>query len=72
MYTIWGRPDCPWCDRAKFLLDAHQLQYEYIELTSDNLEEFSKRTMGAKTVPQIIDDDDFYIGGFEALELYLK
>ena len=71
MYTVWGLPNCVWCNEAKKLLEYYFIEYEYKELTSENLEEFSKQCLGAKTVPQIIDDDDFLIGGYEDLRKYL-
>jgi len=71
MFTIWGRPDCPWCDRAKELLEDHDIQYDYIPLTAENLDEFSSITYGARTVPQVFDNVGI-IGGYEDLTKYLK
>lgn len=67
MYTVWGRPNCPWCDRAKELLGYYFIEYEYKELTSSNLDEFSSITNNAKTVPQVFDEDGDLIGGYEDL-----
>lgn len=67
MYTVWGRPDCKWCERAKeFLADMNE-PYDYVELRPSNLEEFNILTGGAKTVPQIFYKDEL-IGGYEALK----
>jgi glutaredoxin len=66
MYTIWGRPNCVWCDKAKKLMAYNFAEYEYKELTPETLEEFTKVTNGAKTVPQVF----FYerlLGGYEEL-----
>lgn len=67
MYTIWGRPNCVWCERAKqFLTDVGE-GFEYIELTADNIKEFELLTNGAKTVPQIFDPTDERVGGYDEL-----
>ncbi len=71
MYTIWGRPNCQWCERAKELLDEYGEYYEYTELTPDNLEEFSKLFPNRKTVPQI-KEGYHYVGGYEALYKHLN
>lgn len=71
MYTVWGRPNCPWCDRAKEHLEDHDIQYNYIELTAENLDEFNSITNGARTVPQVFDNVGI-IGGYEDLIKYLK
>jgi glutaredoxin len=66
-YTIWGRPGCVWCERAKELIASKGLDYKYIELTPENLEEFNERTNGAKTVPQIFGFTGERIGGYDQL-----
>ncbi len=71
MYTIWGRPNCQWCERAKDLLDDHDEYWEYVELTPDNLEEFNKQFHGKKTVPQIM-GNGYYVGGYEDLHKHLN
>lgn len=70
MYTVWGRPNCVWCNEAKKLLEYYFIEYEYKELTSENLSDFSLATGGAKTVPQIFKDKKL-IGGFDDLSKYL-
>lgn len=66
-YTIWGRPNCQWCERAKEFIASKGLDYKYIELTPDNLEEFNRLTDEAKTVPQIFDFFGNRIGTYEHL-----
>jgi glutaredoxin len=66
-YTIWGRPNCIWCQRAKeFLTDVGE-PFDYIELTPTNLGAFQEITYGAKTVPQVFDPVGGLIGGYEDL-----
>ena len=70
MCTVWGLPNCVWCNEAKKLLEYYFIEYEYKELTSENLSDFSLATGGAKTVPQIFKDKKL-IGGFDNLSKYL-
>ena len=70
MIEIWTGPNCGWCVRAKKLLTGKQL--EFTELTiadKDDVKEFSVRTNGATTIPQIF-IDDIHIGGYEDLVKY--
>ena len=69
-YTIYGKPSCPYCERAKNLLHSIGLDYTYIDLSQElsKLEEFKQQ--GFRTVP-IIYIDDKYIGGFNELQDYL-
>jgi glutaredoxin 3 len=61
IYTKWG---CPYCVRAKALLDAKGAAYtEYdITLGGPKRAEMIERVPGASTVPQILIDDQA-VGG---------
>ena len=72
MYTIWGRPNCVWCNEAKKLLDYYFIPFKYIELTSENLDEFTILTNGAKKVPQVFHKTGELIGGYEELNKFLS
>lgn len=63
---VFGRNNCPWCDRAKELLEKRGYRFVYRLVTSDLLPEFTQRTKGAKTVPQIF-VGSHHIGGFQEL-----
>ena len=64
LYT-WGY--CPFCIRAKNLLDEKGLPFTEVNLDGkdDELVKLRERT-GQRTVPQIFIDDEF-IGGFSEL-----
>ena len=65
MITIYGRPNCSWCDKAKDLATSYQLKYEYRSTDSDAiLNELKLRLPNVKTVPQIWWYEK-YIGGYE-------
>jgi len=69
-YMIFGKPSCPYCDRAKQLLSKYNIEYTYIDLSldEDRLKQFKEQ--GFRTVP-IIYIDDKYIGGFNELQDHL-
>ena len=70
MIEIYGKPQCPFCDRAKALCEQKGYEYTYKQLGVDFdrdfiLEEFP----GARTFPQIrIDGKN--IGGYTELDAW--
>ena len=68
MITIYGKPRCPFCDRAKALCEQKGLDYEYKMLDADyTAEELFEKDPNAKTFPQIFINDE-PIGGYTDLE----
>ncbi len=68
MITIYGKPRCPFCDRAKALCEQKGLDYEYKMLDADyTAEELFEKVPNAKTFPQIFIDEKS-IGGYTDLE----
>ena len=64
---IYTTSSCPFCIRAKRLLEARGIPFEEIDVGNDDAlrEEIIQRT-GRRTVPQIFVDERS-IGGFEEL-----
>ena len=64
---IYTTPSCPYCVRAKRLLDARGIPFREIDVANDDdlRAEIIART-GRRTVPQIFIDGRS-IGGFEEL-----
>jgi len=64
---VYSTDNCPWCVRAKALLESKRLDYEEINISTD-----TDRTLemvdrsGRRTVPQIFIDYE-PIGGFDEL-----
>ncbi len=56
---------CPYCTKAKVLLDSKGATYEEIDVTGDDDARIAlvKKSGGMKTIPQIFIDDK-HIGGF--------
>lgn len=65
IYTKWG---CPYCVRAKALLDSKGVAYQEYDLTlgGPKRDEMLARVPGAATVPQILINDRA-IGGCDDL-----
>lgn len=77
MYTVYSKPDCPFCHYAEQLLGAYDLQYNKLVLD----EHFTKEELLVllpqfKTYPQIVytydDGKLLYIGGYTDLVVFLK
>ena len=64
---LYTTSSCPFCIRAKRLLEARGIPFEDIDVGNDDAlrEEIMQRT-GRRTVPQIFIDERS-IGGFEEL-----
>ena len=74
-FVVYTIPNCQWCDKAKRLLADSG--HSYVEVDASGKED--RRRLRERlpfpveklTVPQIWHGDK-YIGGFTALEAYLK
>ncbi len=67
MYTIYTKPQCSFCVRAKHLLDIKDLTYQEIVIGRDiTVEQVRAAFPQRKTVPIIV-EDDFVVGGFDDL-----
>ena len=72
MIEIFGKPQCPFCDKAKAFCEARNLEYTYKSLGTDyTKEELLESFPGARTVPQIrINGEN--IGGYDKLGIYVE
>jgi len=52
--TIYTTPYCPYCNRAKQLLDSKEVSYEEIDVSDRSLRPNMTKITGGTTVPQII------------------
>ena len=67
--VIYTGPMCNFCSAAKHLLNKKKINYEEIDIGYDDKkrEEMSKKSNGAKTIPQIFIEDK-HIGGYVELK----
>lgn len=73
--TVYSKPNCPFCVRAKMLLDKHGVGYveeSAVDKREALIEAVTKATgQPPKTVPQIWIGET-YIGGYTELEAHFK
>jgi glutaredoxin-like protein len=69
--SLFTKPGCPFCARAKTALTEHGIEYEEIVLGKDATNRSLRAATGATTVPQVFIDGKL-IGGSEALDEYLR
>lgn len=69
MITIFGKPNCAYCTKAKVLLDTNGIGYEYRDIMEEeqNYDLMMELVPHARTVPQIIVNNQ-PIGGFDSLQ----
>jgi len=69
---IYSKDDCPWCDRAKELLELHEIKYHEIKVGGDiTRDEFLEQVPYVRTVPQIF-VNSVRLGGFDELSTSIK
>lgn len=68
--TVFTKPGCPFCSRAKQLLIDKGLQYEEIILGKDATTVSLRAVSGRSTVPQVFIGGK-HIGGSDDLDVYL-
>ena len=66
--TVYSGPQCPYCTKAKALLDKKKVVYEEFNVKEDSskLDEMMERSGGRKTIPQIFINGQ-HIGGCDDL-----
>ena len=70
--VIWSKYQCPYCDRAKALLDLHNITYEERKIGDGyTREDLLEAVPTARTVPQIFLDGKL-IGGYTDLQQHLE
>lgn len=69
--TIFTRPDCEYCVRAKGLLADAGIEYEELVLNRDYTEMTLRAVAGVSSVPQVFINGD-YVGGSENLKEYIS
>lgn len=71
MWTIYSRPHCSYCELAKILMTERGIKFREQGLLEEKDREWFKG-QGYRTVPQIFDDADNHIGGYEELRKYFN
>lgn len=72
MILIYGKPQCPFCEKAKSLCEMRGFDYEYKSMGTDfTREELIETFPLARSVPQIVVNGT-KIGGYEELVKYIE
>lgn len=69
--SLFTKPGCPYCARAKVALKERSIDFEEIVLGQDATMRSLRAVAGATTVPQVFIDGKL-IGGSESLDEYLN
>lgn len=77
-FTVFGKENCPYCVRAKELLQSKLLEFTYRDVVEDEVAFLQMNSwvaeatgFPARTVPQIFLDQE-YIGGYTELSAYFS
>lgn len=68
---LFSKPGCPFCAKARDMLEAYDMSYEQVELGSGITTKALYAVSGAGTTPQVFIDGRL-VGGSEDLEAYFK
>jgi glutaredoxin-like protein len=69
--TVFSRPGCVFCARAKGMLNDAGIEFEELVLNRDYTDRTLRAVAGATSYPQVFIDGQ-YIGGANALETWLE
>lgn len=68
MITLYSKPNCPYCDRAKIWLERNDIAYTTVDVLVDNNALQFIKEQGHKTVPQIYHNGNLLVeGGYTGL-----
>jgi glutaredoxin len=70
MYRVYGKPVCPFCTKAKKLLERKGLEFEYFDITQDEDAREVVLSSGYRTVPIVYLASEL-VGGYEQLSTQL-
>ena len=67
MITIYSKNNCPFCDRAKALLESKGITYNSINIEEHTEHRETLVGLGLRSVPQIFQDGVLLPGGYQGL-----
>lgn len=70
MYILYGTNTCPYCEKAKQLLNKNNIEYKYHDISENKTEilnNLADLTNNQRTIPVIFNNLKF-IGGYTQLE----
>jgi len=67
MITVYSKNNCPFCDRAKQLLESKDVPYTEVNIENDQDARQMLVDQGLRSVPQIFHGYELIPGGFDGL-----
>jgi glutaredoxin len=67
MITVYSKNNCPFCDRAKALLESKEIPFQVIKMEDDPDARDFLMDQGLRSVPQIFKDGVLLPGGYQGL-----
>ena len=67
MITVYSKNNCPFCDRAKALLESKDIPFNVIKMEEHTDAREFLMEQGLRSVPQIFKDGVLLPGGFQGL-----
>ncbi|MCZ2203912.1 glutaredoxin 3 [Bartonella sp. A05] len=64
--TLYTRPNCPYCAKARVLFDEKGVKYTDIDASTSLRQQMVQRANGRNTFPQIF-IGDYHVGGCDDL-----
>ena len=68
MLLVYTKNECPYCDRAKALLESKGVPYKAINIQEHPDAKEFLMNQGLRSVPQIFDGSTLLPGGFQGLD----
>lgn len=67
MIKVYTKNDCPFCDRAKALLESKGVAYEMVNIENEPTAREFLVNQGLRSVPQVFNDGALLPGGYQGL-----
>jgi glutaredoxin len=67
MITVYSKNNCPFCDRAKALLESKEIPFKVIKMEDEPDAREFLMDQGLRSVPQIFKDGILLPGGYQGL-----
>ena len=67
MLTVYSKNDCPYCDRAKALLESKGVPFTEVNIENDPESRQMLLDQGLRSVPQIFHGFELIPGGYNGL-----
>jgi glutaredoxin 3 len=67
MITVYSKSNCPFCDRAKALLESKGVEYNTISIEENTDARQHLVDLGLRSVPQIFNGTDLLPGGYQGI-----